>query len=222
MIEQVKYRFGEDIQLVAEVPTAVFDEALKETKLPDVIENKHNLVNVDAQEGGVTLTFNKQPFKEHRWPMDQAEAAASQWLYAINAVQAYTPKELIDPRLEVFMSQDSPGDLSGQQRLGFHGILAWPLRSFEAAESVATTVMRDAAVTFGYLDKKIADSVHASVHPEYGVELQALDIACSCVSTDGMYYNPVDTQVELYGHNLYNRQLMLTCFIGLVALARYE
>ena len=87
------------------------------------------------------------------------------------------------------------------------------------AQELAIYGMRKMALMFGYVDKSIIDSVYAGVD-ENGVLLQALDIGCCCVSTSGMTFEAAEPKAELFGHNLYNRQLMLTCFSGLVALAR--
>jgi len=218
MVNYLRYDLDSEMQLSAEIPTIAYDRAMKETRLAEIIESENPFVTVNPERSGVHFTFNKASFKRLR--TDDIEAGASRWLYAINSTRKFTPNDLIDPDLDAHMMQVSSGDMSGQGRLGFNAELAWPLRNYEQAQEMATRAMRETALTFGYLQKSIIDSAYASADHEHGVSLQALDIGCCCVATDGNFFDPKEIRAELYGHNLYNRQVMLTCFSGLVALAR--
>ena len=199
-----------------------YDRAMKESRLPELLDDETGLVLADPEKGGVRLTLSDEWFKKNKRTVDDTEsteAAASRWLYAITATRRFTPDELFDPDLNVQMMQKSTGDGSGQGRLGFQAELAWPLSDNETSQYLAINGMRKMALMFGYLDESIIDSVYAGVDKD-GVLLQALDIGCCCVSTNGMTFDATEKKAELFGHNLYNRQLMLTCFSGLVALAR--
>lgn len=220
MINYLEYGLDNKMQLTASVPTIAYDRAMSESRLPEVIEGEAQLVSVNSEKGGVLLTLNHQWFKEEERDVASAEAGASQWLYALTSTRKFTPDELVNPDLDVQMMQSSTGDLSGQSRLGFRAKLTWPLNNYEMSQKLATLTMRETARTFGYLEESIIDSAFASVDHEHGVLLQALNIGCCCVSTDGMVFKPEAKQIQLSGHNLYNRQVMLTCFTGLVTLAR--
>jgi hypothetical protein len=221
MINHLRYDLDSKNQITAEVPMIAYDQAMKETRLPEVIEGEAQLVSVTLGKGGVHLTLTDQWFKEKKREMHNVEAGASQWLYALTSTKRFTPPEMIDPLLEVNMAQSSSGDLSGQQRLQFSAELGWPLQDYEAASQRATQVMRKMALTFGYIDKSnVKEGVFANANHEHGITLEALDVGSCSVDTDGMLFSSSERQAHLVGHNLYNRQLMLTCFSGLVALAR--
>jgi len=222
MINHLRYAFDSPTQLVVEVPMIAYDRAMQESRLPELLDDETGLVLATPEKGGVRLTLSDQWFKENKRTIDDTEsteAAASRWLYALTSTRRFTPDELLDPDLNVLMMQKSTGDGSGQGRLGFNAELAWPLSDNDTSQYLATNGMRKMALMFGYLDKSIIDSAHAVVN-ETGVVLQALDIGWCCVTTDGMAFDASESKAELLGHNLYNRQLMLTCFSGLVALAR--
>jgi hypothetical protein len=220
MTNSFRYDFDSHSQLTVEMPMVAYDKAMRRTKLGEVLEDDKGFVSIETHRGGVLLTLNKAPFKNGKLSNDDAEAGASRWLYAINSTRQNAPDTLIDRYLDVHMSYDSPGDLSGQERLGFHAELKWPLQNYERAQRMATLAMQDTALTFGYLKKSIVSSAYAVANREQGVELQALDAGCSCVTTDGMTFDPTQERTDLYGHNLYSRRIMLTCLTGLVALAR--
>jgi len=222
MINHLRYSFETPTRLMVEVPMVAYDRAMKESRLPELLDDETELVLASPEKGGVRLTLSDQWFKENKRTVDDTEsteAAASRWLYALTSTRRFTPDELLDPDLNVQMMQKSTGDGSGQGRLGFHAELTWPLNNNDMAQELAIYGMRKMALMFGYVDKSIIDSVYAGVD-ENGVLLQALDIGCCCVSTSGMTFEAAEPKAELFGHNLYNRQLMLTCFSGLVALAR--
>lgn len=222
MTEFLRYHLDNALQINMDMPNAVFDRAMTETRLPEILSHDLNLVSYAALENGARLTLNKQPFKEHQWDSSDAEAAVSQWLYALIAARKNAADEYIDPTMDVHMHMDSLGDLSGQNRLPFQATLSWPIESPDQAARLATKAMRDTALTVGYLDESIQDAAYATVSHDHGVEFQSLDIACCCVGTDGMSFNPNANLIELEGHNLYNRQVVVTCFAGLVAASQFR
>jgi hypothetical protein len=220
MMNRYEYNFDEKGQLTVNVPNEAYDLAMRETRLPEIIEHEAQLVRAETKKREVVLILDKTWFNAEEREVHESEAAASQWLYALTATRRRVSDDLVDPDLDVHMMQDSNGDRSGQDRLAFHAELAWPLQDYEKAQATATKTMQEMARTFGYLSESIIDAAFASVRREDGMQLQALDIACACVSTDGISYDQDSKRIELFGHNLYNRQLMLTCFSGLVAVAR--
>jgi hypothetical protein len=220
MTNAYRYDFDSESQLVVEMPMVAYDRAMRQTQLAGIIESDGGFVSEQNHLGGKLLTLNKAPFKNGRLSREDAEAGATHWLYALTSTRPFVPPGLVDKHLDVHMSQDSSGDLSGQYRLGFQADLKWPLADDETASRKATRVMREMALNFGYLKGAIIDSAYAGASNEQGVELQALDVGCCCVHTDGMVFDPLESKAKLVGHNLYNRQLVLTCLSGLVALAR--
>lgn len=217
MTEHLRYAVDDDARLTLDVPEQVLAASLEHSRLAEILQRDERLVLLNALPEGGRLTFDPTAFLEPDRTEERAEAYASQWLHAFNAVHKNTPAELQDPRLTVRMSDGPLPDASGQGRRGMTAKLSWPLENDQQATKVATEMMRRLATTFGYLAPSIADSAGAFVHRERGVEFQALDIACSCLGTNGMTFRPEAPVAELHGHNLYNRQVVLTCLGGLVA-----
>lgn len=221
MTEHLYYAVDDDARLTLDVPEQVLAASLRHSRLAEILQRDEQLVLLEALPEGGRLTFDPTAFLAPERTEGRAEAHASQWLHTFNAVHKHTPAGLRDPRLDVRMSDGPLRDASGQGRRGMTAKLSWPLENDQQASKAATDVMRRLATTFGYLAPSISDSAGAFVHRERGVEFQALDMACSCLGTDGMTFRPEEPLVELHGHNLYNRQVVLTCLGGLVAAVHH-
>jgi hypothetical protein len=220
MVERLRYDFDNE-NLVLDVPQAIVESTMAETRLDEVLSSSERLVRLENGDGGARFIFDGRAFtKQLKKQPDGAEPFASHWLYTLNEVRRRTPVEFLDPNLDVEMSDGPLQDASGQQRRGMRADLAWPMPDDQDATYLATIAMRRTALQFGYVGKSIIDSVYASANLQHGAELQALDIGCCCLTTQGEDYRSHQEKVELSGHNLYNRQVVLTCLSGLVVLAR--
>jgi hypothetical protein len=220
MIERLRYDFDDKANPILDVPGSVFERAIESTKILEAVDSKYRLVVAEQGDGGVRLTHDMRQLKKIIGDnKGGSETAASYWYYVLWAIQSEVTDEVRDQDMWVEFSKGPLPDASGQQRRGMRAELRWPLPDARAAGLLATEVMQRSAVSSGYISKNIADSAYAIVADEQGVELQALDIGCCCLYSTGEP-DVRDGLLELNGHNLYNRQVILTCLSGLVALAR--
>lgn len=219
MSEYLRYNISDNGALQLDVPREIFTAAISESRIGEILS--HPLELVTHQDSPVDrLTFNLAPFRAVvEFDNDVSEAYASQWLHTLVNIERATPEEARDPDMYVLMGTNPLSDSSQQQRRGMYARFAWPFADTQAAAHAAVGVMREHATSFGYLKPSIADAAY-SIIDEHGAEFQALDAGCCCLGSNGERVEAEDTTIELYGHNLYNRQLVLTCLSGLVAAVR--
>lgn len=223
MTERLRYGIDEYYNLTLDVPDTVFNAAMDGTKLEQVLEQPQKFVRIDEDADGKRLLFERKVLETFTCKNTaDAEPIASYWVYALHAIKANIAEHQQDEAISVDMSLSPLPDASGMDRRGMHADVRWPLDDNHTASTSATTAMRQIALSFGYVQPSFVRYDVFGLANQSGLEFQALQIGCSCLTTQGEEFRHTKDSgsIELTGHNLYNRQLQLTCLYGLVAATR--
>lgn len=224
MIERLHYDMDDMGNMTLDVPRATFAATIDSSRLGEILEQPERLVVEEQQPGGHRLLFDRQAVEFARSQKgddrDACEVYASHWYATLHAIQQHVGDNQHDPRMKYEISEGPIHDLSGQGRRGMRAELAWPLSDDRQASRLATHAMRQTGMSLGYLRRGIEDSAFADASRETGVALEALNIGACSLDTDGHSYNPNASRISLKGHNVYSRQIALTCLSGLIVLAR--
>ncbi len=132
-----------------------------------------------------------------------------------------------DTEEPITVSVGSYESINGTGRLGLGFDVRWPNTIDISLNTLATSVMWRAAKELGYMRgngsrDRYRDAVYAQVSRQHGVTLETNPMGSCSVGTDGSYYSPDDSIIELTAHNIVGVDQQFICLAGAVAIARAD
>lgn len=218
MTDRLKYGF-ESGRLSLEAPKELFElVGASDDRFQEIVTRSKTGKTIDVEQGDndVLLSFNTK--KAGNSPDSQVRRHRSDELtYVLESLNAFAMPEQADPLLTVWMGSIPVG----YGDIGMHAWTVWPEEEPDILLERINPIMQRIAVELQTMPQRVVKKgVSAKISREYGLTFEANDVGSCSLDTDGSDYNPQDTAIELYGHNIYSPEIQLICLSGLIAFIR--
>jgi hypothetical protein len=200
-----------------DVPSSAYERAIAATDFYNVDVVSSDTVEVHETGQDVQLLFRNDAIGRIHDFYDRS-TAVNQLVRFMGHVQDSLYYEELDPALSFSFSAER----YAYSIFYADAQLPWPEGEVGDLSSIATNVMRQAAVDLNYIrdPSEIPATVGAVVDRRNGIMLLAGADGASGMMTDGSDYEPDDPILRLQGANLYQNEMQLTCLSGLIAITR--